>query len=218
MSTKPVPNDVLLQQLNWRYATKKFDSTRVISQADWDTLEEALILTPSSFGLQPWKFFVITDPATKQKLMPVSWGQKQLVECSHVVVFAIKKHLGVREIDAFLQRTCQVRNIKMDQLQGYRDMMLGNLVEGPRSININVWALNQAYIALGNFMTSAALLGIDTCPIEGFEAHQYDQLLGLAKRDLSAAVVCVAGYRAEDDKYAKLPKVRFEKNEVIERI
>lgn len=218
MSNKPVSNEVLLQQLRWRYATKKFDPTLVIPPHDWDTLEESLILTPSSFGLQPWKFIVITDRAVKQKLVPVSWGQAQLIDCSHVVVFAIKKHLGVREIDEFLHRVCHVRKTSMEQLQGYRDLIMEHLVEGPHSMNINMWALHQAYIALGNLMTSAAMLGIDTCPIEGFEAPKYDKILGLAKRGLSAAVVCAAGYRAEDDKYARLPKVRFEKNEVIERI
>lgn len=218
MTTKPVSNDLLLQQLRWRYATKKFDSTRRISAPDWETLEQALILTPSSFGLQPWKFIVVTDQAMKEKLVPASWNQRQLADCSHVVIFAIKKHVGTKEIDGFLRRVVQVRGVTLESLAAYRDLMLSHLVEGPESIHVNLWALRQVYIALGNFMTSAAMLGIDTCPIEGFEPAKYDKLLGLAKRDLAASVVCVAGYRAADDKYASLPKVRFNQEDVIERI
>ena len=218
MTAKPVSNDLLLQQLRWRYATKKFDPTRTIPAHDWQTLEEALILTPSSFGLQPWKFLIITDPAIKQQLVPISWNQQQLADCSHVVVFVIKKHVGVREIDAFLHRIAEVRGVSVEVLAEYRSLMVSKLVDGSRSENISAWAFRQAYIALGNFMTSAAMLGIDTCPIEGFEAEKYDQLLGLAKRDLASAVVCVTGYRAADDKYATLAKVRFKNADVIERI
>ncbi len=218
MTEQPVSNDTLLQQLRWRYATKKFDPAKRILPPQWQTLEEALILTPSSFGLQPWKFIVITDEATRRKLLPISWNQAQVVECSHLLVFAFKKHVGAREIDEYLRRISEVRGTPLAAMSGFREMMLGNLVEGARSISINEWALRQVYIALGNFMTSAALLGIDTCPIEGFEPEKYDQVLGLAKRDLAAAVVCAAGYRSADDKYAALAKVRFEHRDVIERI
>lgn len=204
----------LLQQLRWRYATKKFDPTKKIAAADWAALEEALVLTPSSFGLQPWKFIVITDSATKEKLVPASWGQKQLAEASHVVVFAIKKNLGAAEVDRFLQRTVEVRGGSLEALAGYRNMMTGFLAK----TNVQDWATRQVYIALGNFMTSAALLGIDACPMEGLEPAKYDELLGLPARGLATVVACVAGYRAADDKYATLPKVRFQHGDVIERI
>ena len=95
MKSKPVSNETLLAQLKWRYATKKFDPTKKISAEDWRTLEEALVLTPSSFGAQPWKFFVVTTPALKSKLVAASWGQKQPEECSHMLVLAIKKDHGI---------------------------------------------------------------------------------------------------------------------------
>lgn len=209
-----ISQTTLLQQLRWRYATKKFDPTRKIPAGDWEALEESLVLTPSSFGLQPWKFIVITDQPTKDKLVPLSWGQKQLAEGSHVVVFAIKQNLGAAEIDQFLQRTVEVRGGSLEPLVGYRKMMVGFIEKA----NVREWATRQVYIALGNFMTSAALLGIDACPMEGIEPAKYDAVLGLPARGLETVVACVAGYRASDDKYASLAKVRFKRSDVIERI
>ena len=153
MTTKPGLNDTILQHLQWRYATKKFDPTKKISSTDWKTLEEALVLTPSSFGLQPWKFIVITDPKVKSELKPVSWNQQQFIDCSHVVVFAIKKNMGTPEIEAHLRNVAEVRGLSLESLDAYRQMMVSNLVEGPISLNINFWASRQAYIALGNFLT-----------------------------------------------------------------
>ncbi len=218
MQTKPVPNEVLLQQLKWRYATKKFDSTRKIPAADWKTLEEALVLSPSSFGLQPWKFIVITNQATKDSLVAASWGQRQIADCSHVVVFAVKKNLGEQHIDTYVARICEVRGIPKESLVSYRDIMAGSLVKGLDAAGRIAWATNQVYIALGNFMTSAAVLGIDTCPMEGIEQEKYDQILGLGPKGLTTCVVGVAGYRAADDSYAALAKVRFKTDDVIERI
>ena len=218
MHTKPVPNDVLLQQLKWRCATKKFDPTRKISAADWKTLEEALVLTPSSFGLQPWKFIVITDQSTKDSLVPASWGQRQIADCSHVVVFTVKNNLSEKDIDTYLGRISEVRGIPRETLASYRDMMVGSLFKGLDATGRTEWATHQVYIAIGNFMTSAAMLGIDTCPMEGIEREKYDQILGLGVRGLKTCVVAVAGYRAADDKYATLAKVRFKTDDVIERI
>ena len=219
MQTKPVSNDVLLRQLRWRYATKKFDPTRQISTADWQTLEEALVLSPSSFGLQPWKFLVVNNPAIREKLVPISWGQRQLIDASHVVVFAIKKDIGLREIDDYIARIVEVRGPgSRDAANSLRQMIVGNIIDGPRRAIVDEWARHQLYIALGNFMTSAALLGIDTCPMEGIETAKYDEVLGLAARGLATTVVGVAGYRAADDRYAALPKVRFKSEDVIERI
>jgi len=215
---KTISSDTLLQQLRWRYATKQFDPNRKISDADWRTLEEALLLTPSSFGLQPWKFIVVSDPAKREALVPVSWGQRQVADASHLVVFAIKKEIGAGEIDTFLERVVEVRGGSMEALTGYRGMMIGSLVNGPLGRDIQSWAQRQLYIALGNFMTSAALLGIDTCPMEGFEPAKYDEILGLSERGLAATVACPAGYRAETDKYASLPKVRFKAEDVIHHV
>jgi nitroreductase len=218
VQNKTLSPETLLQQLRWRYATKKFDPARRIPAEEWRALEKALVLAPSSWGLQPWKFVVITDQETKQKLRAASWNQPQVADCSHFVVFAIKKHLGVGDIDAHLDRVTAVRGVPREALADYRNLMVGDLVEGPRSWNVNAWAARQVYLALGSFLTCAALLGIDACPMEGFEPDKYDQILGLARRGLAAAVVCAAGYRADDDKYAAAPKVRFLASEVIERL
>jgi nitroreductase len=211
----PIKTDQLLTSLKWRYATKQFDPSRKVSAADMAALEEALVLSPSSFGLQPWKFIIIQDAATREKLLPVSWGQKQIVDCSHLVVFTIKTNVGEKEIDAFLKSTADLRGGSVEQLAGYRGMMVGSLVQGPNKNRINDWASHQTYIALGNLMTSAALLGIDACPMEGIEPGKYDEILGLTKLGLHAVVVCPLGYRLGTDKYATLAKVRFPKEDVI---
>jgi nitroreductase len=215
---QPISGDTLLAQLQWRYAVKRFDATKKIAPADWKVLEEALVLTPSSWGMQPWKFVVVTDAATKEKMLPLCWNQKQVVDGSHVVVFCIKKHLKVEEIDAYVRRVAQVRGIAPESLQRLRDVIVGDLIDGARNLIINQWAANQVFIALGNFMTCAALLGIDTCPMEGFDPPKVDLLLGLAKKGLASTVLCAAGVRAADDKYATLPKIRFPIDAVIERV
>ena len=213
-----ISNDSLLDSLRWRYATKKFDPTRKISAADWATLEEALVLSPSAFGIQPWKFIVITDQATKEALVPHSWGQRQVADCSHLVVFAYKKEMEIGYIDRYLQRIVDVRGVAMEALAGYRKMMVGTLVDGVKYEQVASWNRRQAYIALGNFMTCAALLGIDTCPMEGLLPEKYDEILGLPERGFMTGAACPAGYRAADDAYAALAKVRFEKKDLVEYI
>ncbi len=213
---KPVSNEVLERQLNWRYATKVFDSTQKITDSDWQSLETALVLSPSSFGLQPWKFFVVTDHSVKERLKPATWHQSQVVDASHVVVLAIRKNLSVSDIDRYVSRTAEVRGSTVESLAGFRKMMVGTFEKPP--FDINEWAARQVYIALGVFMTAAAMLGIDTCPIEGFEPPKYDEILGLTSLGFSSCVVAAAGYRSTDDKYATLPKVRFKTDDVVARI
>ena len=152
LKMKPVANEVVEKQLEWRYATKAFDAAKVIPDADWKTLEQALVLTPSSFGLQPWKFFVVTDPAKRALLRPASWGQSQIVDASHLVVFAIRKNLSVSDIERFVARTAEVRGTTVESLESYRQMMVGSLTKP--SIDINAWASRQVYIALGFFMSA----------------------------------------------------------------
>ncbi len=214
----PITTANLLESLQWRYATKKFDPNKTIAAETWSALEESLVLTPSSYGLQPWKFLVITNPEIKEQLKPLSWNQAQVTDCSHYVVFAINKNLAAADVDRFVARTAEVRGVTVESIKGYRDMMVGDVVQGPRSLTANEWAARQVYIALGNFMTSAALIGVDTCPMEGIDPGKYDRLLGLPKKGFATVVACAAGYRAEDDKYATLAKVRFSLEEVIEHI
>lgn len=216
--SKPVSNETLLEQLRWRYAVKKFAPAEKISVSDWQTLEQALVLTPSSYGLQPWKFVVITDQATKEKLVPMSWNQRQVADASHVVVFAVRKPLTESDVDRHIAVTAEIHGVSVESLAGFRKMLIRSLVPPPPGFDIHHWAALQAYIALGNFMTSAALLGIDTCPMEGIVPAKYDELLGLPQEGFGTAVVCVAGYRASDDKYASLPKVRFPVSDVVRHI
>lgn len=207
--------DQLLARLKWRYATKKFDSARTIDPATWAALEESLVLTPSSFGLQPWKFIVVTHPATREQLVRVSWGQRQVADASHLVVFAIKSDLGEADIDAYVDRIVKVRGAGRHDMAAYRDQMVGNLIQNRDVSERRQWATNQVYIALGSLLTSAALLGIDACPLEGIEREKYDEILNLGQAGLSTAVVAAVGYRAATDKYANVTKVRFSKVEVL---
>lgn len=206
----------VVEQLRWRYATKKFDSTRSIPPDTWAALEQALVLTPSSYGLQPWKFFVVTDPAVKSKLPAHSWNQKQPQDCSHMVVLAIKADLGEADIDRYLGRVAEVRGQSLDALAGFKRTMMGSLTEPP--FDINEWAARQVYIALGQFMACAAVVGVDTCPMEGIDPAKYDEELGIAAQGFRTVVACATGYRSPDDKYANTPKVRFKTEDVVQRI
>lgn len=210
-----IPADQLLGQLNWRYATKQFDPQRKISAADWSSLESALQLTASSGGLQPWKFIVVTDPAVRAKLQPASYGQAQIVSASHLVVFASINHFGVAEVDAHLKNVSLAQGVPIDKLAPLRAMLVGGIVKSMDDNARNAWARNQTYIALGNLLTSASLLGIDACPMEGFDRAQYDEILGLKAKGLAAAVIATLGYRSATDKNAASPKVRFPKEQLF---
>ena len=205
----------LLDRLNWRYATKQFDPSRKISPEDWAALEDALVLSPSSGGLQPWKFVVVTDPEVRAKLTPASYGQAQIKDASHLVVFAAKTHFGEADVDAHLKNLAEAQGAPIEALAPLRGMLVGGIVQAMDEPARNAWARNQTYIALGNLLTSAALLGIDACPMEGFDRAQYDELLGLKAKGLASAVIATLGYRLPTDKYAAAPKVRFPKNQIV---
>ncbi len=208
--------DELLSALNWRYATKAFDSTRKIPEQSWSALEQSLVLTPSSFGLQPWKFIVVQDPALRETLVAHSWGQRQVADCSHFIVFAVKKALSMEDVDAFLSRQVEVRGGSLEALSGYRKVIEGFRNKGASEGWLEHWAKHQAYIALGQLMAAAALLRIDTCPMEGLDPAKYDEVLELPAKGLTTAVACALGYRSEADKYASAAKVRFSQDQVIE--
>ena len=210
--------DQLLAALRWRYATKKFDPARLIPAETWAALEEALVLTPSSFGLQPWKFLVVNDPALRARLVPVSWNQTQPVDASHFVVFARRDDLPESDLDRYVARVAEVTGTPAASLGGLRSMMAGFCGKARREGWLNTWADRQVYIALGSFMTCAAALGIDTCPMEGMDPAKYDEILGLTGTGFSTLVACAAGYRAADDAYAARPKVRYPASDVIARL
>ncbi len=203
----------LLAALNWRYATKLFDATKKIPADTWAALEESLVLTPSSYGLQPWKFLVIQSQELRQQLLPHTWRQRQVVDCSHLLVMTVKKAYALEDADAFIARMVEVRGGSADALVGFREMIAGTHQSGYMTKD---WAKMQAYLALGQFMAACALLGIDACPMEGFVVDQYDEILGLDAQGLTTAVLCPVGYRHPDDRYAGLPKVRFQNSDVIE--
>jgi nitroreductase len=207
----------LLDALQWRYATKVFDSAKTISEADWKALEASLILTPTSYGLQPYRFTVVTDLELKAKLRPVSWGQSQVTDASHLVVFTAQQDMTEADIDRWIQRIVDVRGVDPSSLKGYRDLMVANLVKGPQHARIADWAARQAYIAFGQLMTGAALLGIDACPLEGLDPAAYDAILGLEGSGFKTVAACALGYRSESDKYASLPKVRYTADRLIDR-
>ncbi|MDB6169711.1 MAG: NAD(P)H-dependent oxidoreductase [Verrucomicrobia bacterium] len=215
---KPIHRRQLLDQLNWRYATKHYDPARRISADDWATLEEALVLSPSSLGLQPWSFLVVDDPAVRAQLLLASYGQPQVVDASHLVVLATKLNLNEADVDAHVRRTAEVRGTSVESLAGLRAAALRSIVQGMTDAERRVWAGNQTYLALGNLVTSAALLGIDATPMEGFEKCRYDDILGLKTRGLTASVIATLGYRAAHDHYATAPKVRFRREQVLQHV
>jgi nitroreductase len=212
------PTEQLLNALHWRYATKVFDPAKKIPAEIWRALERALVLTPTSYGLQPYHFLVINDPAKRAELLPHSWNQKQVVDASHFVVFTARMRMTEADVAKLIRRTSDIRKIPADSLNFYRDMMLGDVVNGPRSKNAHEWATRQVYIALGNLMTCAAVLGVDACPMEGLNPVEYDRVLGLQGGDYATVVACALGYRAVTDKSATLPKVRYETKELIQQV
>lgn len=213
-----ISNDQLLAALNWRYATKAFDPSKKIPAATWKALEETLILSPSSFGLQPYKFLIIENSALREKLLPHSWGQRQIVDASQIVVFAARTTLTDVQIDRYLDRTIELRGVTPESLQGLRGMMGASLTGPGGEARIPHWAALQAYIALGNLMTASALLGVDTCAIEGFVPAEYDSLLGLKEQGFASVVVAALGYRSTEDPYSSFAKVRLTPAELIQTI
>ncbi len=208
----------LLEQLNWRYAVKKFDASKKISASDWKTLEQVLTLTPSSYGLQPWKFVSVQNPAIRQQLTPLSWGQTQVQDCSHLVVFTHLRKVTEEYVHKFVASTAKTRGVPAESMKGYADMMIGDVVKGPRSKTADTWTAKQCYIGMGNLMTSAAILGIDTCPMEGIDPAGYDKVLGLEATEYQTVMVVACGYRHAEDGYQKMKKARFDVSELIKTI
>jgi len=208
-------NEQLLTALNWRYATKVFDAAKKIPADLWKTLEQALVLTPTSYGLQPYQFLIMQDAGKRAELLPHSWGQKQVVDCSHFVVFTARTEMTEADVDKLIKRTTDLRKLPANALDAYRGMMVGDIVNGPRGKKAHEWAARQAYIALGNLMTGAAVLGVDACPMEGLNPVEYDKILNLAGTGYATVMACALGYRAAADKYASLAKVRYETRDLV---
>jgi nitroreductase len=178
-------------------------------------LEESLILAPSSYGLQPYRFVVVSDAKLRNRLRGVSRGQSQVTDASHFVVFTVQAEMTEADIDGWIAHVAAVRAVEAESLKAYREMMVADLVRGPRSSLVAEWAARQAYIALGQLLTEAALLGIDACPMEGIDPGSYDLILGLKESGFRTVAVCALGYRSESDKYARLKKVRYGADRLI---
>ena len=214
-----VSNDQLLARLEWRYAVKRFDPAKKVPEKDRKALEDALILSPSSYGLQPWKFYVVTDNEVREKLVKYSYDQPQIVECSHLVVIAAKKDANPEDIGNYLERVIEVRGTPEEELEVLKGMMLGSQKAATDKGFINEWAARQCFIALGFLLTAAAMRGIDACPMEGFLPADYDRVLGIDEEGYFSVVVCAIGYRDEsEDWLSNLTKVRFPKSKVLKRI
>ncbi len=209
-------NETIQQALDWRYAVKKFDAQKKITAQDWKTLENSLVLSPSSYGLQPWKFLVVQNPSLRQQLRDVSWGQTQVTDCSHYVVFTYKHKMDEAHIQKYIERIAKVRNVPSTALEGFKNVMIGDVVNGPRAQVIDSWAQRQTYIAMGFLMETAALLKVDACPMEGLDPKAYDKILQLEGSGWGTVVAVALGYRHSEDALQNAKKVRFETSEIIQ--
>ena len=203
----------IIENLNWRYACKKFDTSKKLTEDQLNDLLEALRLTASSYGIQPWKFVVVKNAQMREALVSAAFKQRQVADASDLIVLCRPADIDASIIDSYIDDICKTRDQKREDLDGFRNMML-RVVEKDEEVKIS-WAKNQIYIALGTLMTACAAMKIDSCPMEGFSPKQFDDILGLEALGLKSVLVCPVGFRAEDDKYIDVKKVRFSKDEVV---
>lgn len=206
-----------IENLKWRYATKKFDPTKKISQEDLDILLDAVSLSASSYGLQPYKVLVVENLEIREQLRPAAWGQSQITDASHLIVFANRTNFGNELVDDYISNVGTTRALPTESLKGYAEFMKSKLL--PLSEDSKaVWTAKQTYIALGNLLSAAAFLKIDSCPMEGFDAQKFNEILNLDKMDLNASVLATLGYRSEEDTTQHLKKVRKSRVHLITHI
>jgi nitroreductase len=210
-------NTSILPALQWRYATKGFNPEKKVSESELNSLLEAARLAPTSLGVQPWKAYVVTNKEVRAQLKSAAWNQPQVSDASHLVIFTVRKTIDEAYVDRLMKIVAETRNQKLEETNGYKQMILGS-IKGKSSAEIKEWSARQAYIALGFLLESAALMSIDACPMEGFNTAQFDKILGLDKTEYTSVVMAAIGYRSEEDKYAKAPKVRFCKEELFQMV
>jgi nitroreductase len=196
-----------IENQNWRYATKKFDTSKKIKKEDLEFLLQAIQLSTSSYGLQPYKILIVENPETRQQLLPFSWNQQQIVDASHVLVFASQTKISEEDIDTFFENTSQIRHIPIETMKGYSDFMKSKLLKLSDE-ETGIWTAKQSYLALANLINAAAELKIDVTPMEGFSAPEYNKILNLDNLNLTATLVAPIGYRHQDDATQHLKKVR----------
>jgi len=197
----------ILSKLNTRYTTKVFDPSKKVSEADMEKLLEAIRLSASSYGLQPYKILVVEDPKIRAELRKFAWDQSQITDASALLIFAADVETNAKSVDEFVDLLSQTRNIQKDALSGYADMMKGS-IQGQNPEQIETWVSKQAYIALGFGLVTAAILDLDACPMEGFSPADFDRILDINKLGLKSKVILAVGYRSDEDHYAHLAKVR----------
>lgn len=206
-----------IENQNWRYATKKFNSEKKISETDLELLKDAIQLSSSSYGLQPYKVLIIENEEIRKQLQPASWGQSQIVDASHLLVFVNITTVDADYITNYAENVATTRNIPFESVKGYADFMIGNITKlTPEQQTI--WAQKQTYLALGNLLNAAAELKIDVTPMEGFVPDQYDEILSLKEKGLHATLVATVGYRHDEDATQHYAKVRKPKSELFETI
>lgn len=198
----------------WRYATKKFDASKKISNEDFETLKEAIQLSTSSYGLQPYKILIIENPEVRAQIQPAAWGQTQIVDASHLLVFANITNFGETEIDNYINLMSETRGISVESVKGYADFMKMKITGLPEEQR-NIWTSKQTYLALANLMNAAAELKIDVTPMEGFEPEKVNEILGLPAKGLNASLLATIGYRHEEDATQHYAKVRKPINELF---
>ena len=203
-----------IESQNWRYATKKFDANKKISEADLETLKEAIRLSSSSYGLQPYKVLIVENPELRAKIQPAAWGQSQIVDASHLFVFANMLNVGEKEIDTYVNNIAETRGIQVENIAGYGDFMKSKIASLPEDAK-NTWTAKQTYLALGNLLNAAAELKIDATPMEGFEPEKVNEILGLSELGLNATLIATVGYRHEEDINQHVKKVRKSKEELF---
>ena len=203
-----------LENQNWRYATKKFDATKKITDANIAFLKEAIRLSTSSYGLQPYRVFIVENPELRTKLVAASYGQAQVADASHLLVFANELNFGEAGIDQLATTICKTRELPLEAIQGYVDYMKGNITGLPEEVR-NIWTAKQTYLALGNLLNAAAELHIDVTPMEGFIPARVNEILGLDKLGLNATLLAPIGYRHEEDATQHYKKVRKSNEELF---
>ncbi len=207
----------ILERLEWRYATKKFNPSKKLSKEQLDRLIAATRLSASSYGLQPYKILVIENPAIREQLRAASADKPQITDASHLVVFARYANLNESHVDEYTNNIAATRNLNPEDLAGFAGVMKGT-INSLDAAAAATWTGKQAYIALGTLLTVAAAEGIDACPMEGFNSAQYDEILGLKDKGLAATVIAAVGFRADDDAMQHAKKVRKPLEQLVEMI
>lgn len=207
----------LINHLKWRYATKKYDTSKKVSSEDISKIKEAINLAPTSYGLQLFKVLDIQDKAIRERLKPASWNQSQITDASHLFVFCSYTDAGGTEVNAYMQRKAEVQGLDLKDLKGYGDFVKGALASRAKEEK-QIWMSKQTYIALSNAMTACAALKIDSTPMEGFDPNAYGEILGLDTKELKASVVLAIGYRSSEDATQHSAKVRKKEEHLFETV